>query len=174
MRPHASDLVIGISLIVVGVSLLGSVLGIWEGVVDVVAWSAVGVLGASVAARGWKMRSSARLFAGAFLFLAGCHAALWTSGVLQPNGEEAIASVCLWVGLSFFFVWLAAPHKLDILVPAALFVGPGIGYYIWWWDLARLSAIRDFAEDGWPALVILAGAGGVGRALWGRKRLPES
>lgn len=174
MKPKMGDLIVGTSLIVLGLALLGNVLGYWENVVSVVAWTAVGMLGGSIAVRGWSMHSSLRMFTGAFLLLAGFHAAMWAAGVLEPNGEEAIASVLLWFGLSFLFVWLSAPHKLDILVFAILFSGPGVGYYLWWWDVVRMSTIRNVAEDGWPALVILAGAGVVMRSLWGRKRLPES
>jgi hypothetical protein len=84
---------------------------------------------------------------------------------MVPTIEETLAAGMLWIGLAFAFLWLSAPRKLDLLVPAILFAGPGVGYYLWWYEVVRLEAMVRWVDAGWPLLLVLLGAGIMLRSL---------
>ena len=128
-------------------------------------WCILGVIGAILVVRGWRVRSTLLLFSGAFLLIAGVHTALWSFGVLEPRVEELAAAVLLWVGFASLFVWLPTPYKVDLLIPVVLFGGCGLAYYLWWWDVFRVSELRDVFANGWPMFIILLGAGILLRSL---------
>jgi hypothetical protein len=123
------------------------------------------VAGATLIVRAWPKRSSFRLFVGGVLFVAGVHACLWTFGVLEVDTEEAFAAFFLWVGLASVLMWLPNPHKLDLLIPAFLFGGAGLGYYLWWYDVYQWRELREFYAGAWPVFIMLLGAGIVLRSL---------
>lgn len=153
------EIVFGTSLVLMGGLLLAQALGIDMAWTRIATWVTVALLGGSVALSGWIRKSSFKKFLGAVLVVGGSHAALWSAQLFAPLPEEMIASVMIWIGLGFAFVWCSAPYKLDLLVPTVLFLGPGVGYYLWWYDLVRAATLRAIASNGWPVLIVLLGAG---------------
>ncbi len=162
MSPRAlhTDRTVGILMVLAGFGLfLVSLDVITLEILAGSAWLALGIAGVILIGRGWKDSSSILLFVGGFLFTAGVHTALWSFGVLELRPEELLPAIFLWIGLAMVFVWLPAPYKIDLLVPAVLFGGCGVGYYLWWWDVMRMSDLKELYGNGWPVLVILLGAG---------------
>jgi hypothetical protein len=137
-------------------------------------WAVLGVTGLVVAVNGWRSQSSFLLFLGGFLLVAGTHTALWSFGVLETTLEGILPAILLWIGLASLFVWLPTPYKIDLLIPALLFGGSGLGYYLWWWDIFRLSELKDLYADSWPLFLILLGGGILLRSLKRTRRKTSS
>jgi len=162
MSSHArrTDLTVGVLLVAAG-------LGLFLYAIDVIpfavlsgsVWLALGIAGLVVVLNGWKDDSSILLFIGGLLLVAGIHTALWSYGILEAHHEEILPAILLWIGLASLFVWLPAPYKIDLLVPALLFGGCGLGYYLWWWDVIRMSDLKYAYGHAWPLLLILLGGG---------------
>lgn len=166
MNAQGRDRLFGTILVLVGLGLfLNAVDVIRFETIETGVWIALSTCGLLLMIRGWKRKGSAVLFIGAFFFVAGIHAVLWTLGVLDVDGEGAVAAFFLWLGLASVFMWLPTPHKLDLLIPAFLFGGAGLGYYLWWYDLYRWREIQDAYESGWPVFLILLGGGIVFRSI---------
>jgi hypothetical protein len=131
-----------------------------------IAWCSASLLCGVHAVAGLIAGSTMRKFWGALGFVAAGQLALWNADILVPTLEESIASASLWLGLAFAFVWLSQPYKLDVLAAAVLFGGPGVGYYLWWHELVDLDSLEQWAGNGWPAIIILAGTGLILRACF--------
>ena len=165
MKRSISDMASGVLLIFIGLVLFLRVVGVAPQTMETLAWMLGSVLAGLQAALGFIRHSTAKKFWGSLGCVAAAHLAVWTSGLMEPTIEETMGAGLLWVGLAFTFVWLSAPHKLDLLVPAILFSGPGVGYYLWWYDLVRLESLKQLFDSGWPVLVVLLGAGILLRSL---------
>ena len=161
-----TDRTVGILLILVGVALFLYAIDVVPfDILSGSVWLGLGTAGFVIALNGWKQRASILLFVGGFLFVAGLHTALWSFGVLEARIEELLPAFFLWIGLASVFVWLPTPYKIDLLIPAFLFGGSGLGYYLWWWDVMRVSDLTDMYANGWPVLLILLGVGILLRSL---------
>lgn len=165
MNRRALDIVSGAFIVAAGLALMFRALDLLPDLMLTTAWGSASVLCGVHAVMGLVSNSGGKKFWGALGFVAAGHLALWSAGIMEPTIEETIASASLWVGLAFAFVWLSQPYKLDVLAAAALFCGPGVGYYLWWHEVVDLRSLERWAGDGWPALIILAGAGMVLRAF---------
>ncbi|MEK6650703.1 MAG: hypothetical protein AABY75_06990 [Bacteroidota bacterium] len=165
MSRRTTDIVSGILLASIGVLLSIRAAGVAPETMATVAWSLASILAGIHAFSGLVAGNTGRKFWGAFGCVAAAHSAVWSSGLMVPALEETIASGFLWVGLAFAFLWLSAPYKLDLLAPAIVFCGPGVGYYLWWYDVVRLESLERWAGDGWPFLLVLLGAGVLLRSL---------
>ena len=168
MSPKAlrTDRTVGIVMVLAGVALLLYAVDVLSfDILSGSVWLALGTAGLIIAINGWKDRSTILLFLGGFLLVAGVHTALWSLGVLEARLEELLPALLLWIGLASLLVWLPTPYKVDLLVPAVLFGGAGLGYYLWWWDIMRMSELRDVYANGWPVLLILLGGGIVFRSI---------
>ncbi len=165
MKRVPLDVISGVLLTAVGVLLFFRALGFAPDILLTSALVLVATLAAIFAVTGLLERKRGREFWGAFGCVAGAHLALWSSGVMVPTGEEIFAAGLLWFGLAFAFLWLSTPHKIDLLVPALLFGGPGVGYYLWWFEVARLRDMEHVIENGWPVLLVLLGGGILLRSL---------
>ena len=165
MNGRTTDAVSGILLALIGVALSFRAANVAPDTMATGAWSLASVLAGVHAVTGLVAGKMGRKFWGAFGCVGAAHAAVWSSGLMVPTLEETIAAGFLWVGLAFAFLWLSAPYKLDLLAPALLFCGPGVGYYLWWYDVVRLESLERWAGDGWPLLLVLLGAGVLLRSL---------
>jgi hypothetical protein len=159
MNRSTTDIVSGILLTLIGAVLTLRATGISPDATATIAWSLTSILAGLHAVTGLVEGSTARKFWGAIGCVGAAHAAVWNSGLMIPTVEESVAALFLWIGLAFTFLWLSAPYKVDLLAPAILFCGPGVGYYLWWYDIARLESMTRWADEGWPILLVLLGAG---------------
>lgn len=165
MKRVPLDVITGALLTTIGILLFFRALGFAPDILLTSALVLVATLAAIFAVTGLLERRRGREFWGAFGFVAGAHLALWSAGVMVPTGEEMFAAGFLWVGLAFAFLWLSTPYKIDLLVPAFLFGGPGVGYYLWWFEIVRLRDLEQAIESGWPLLLVLLGGGILLRSL---------
>lgn len=166
MNGRTLDVVSGSLIAAAGVALVFRAIDLRPELMATVAWSCASLLCGVHAIAGLVAGSTMRKFWGALGFVAAGQLALWSADILVPTLEESIASASLWVGLAFAFVWLSQPYKLDVLAAAVLFGGPGVGYYLWWHELVDLRSLEQWAGNGWPAIIILAGAGLILRAFF--------
>ncbi|MCU0452670.1 MAG: hypothetical protein MUE68_03360 [Bacteroidetes bacterium] len=166
MNGRGLDIVSGGLIVSAGLALFLRALDVQPEAMVTVAWSCASVLCGIHAVIGLIAGSNGRKFWGALGFVAAGQLALWSADILTPTLEESIAAASLWVGLAFAFVWLSQPYKLDVLAVAVLFGGPGVGYYLWWHELVDLRLLERWAGSGWPAIIILAGAGLILRAFF--------
>jgi hypothetical protein len=166
MNGRTLDIVSGSLIGAAGVALVFRAVGLQPELMSTTAWCCASSLCGVHAVAGLISGSTMRKFWGALGFVAAGHLALWSADILVPTLEESIASASLWVGLAFAFVWLSQPYKLDVLAAAALFGGPGVGYYLWWHEVVDLRSLEQWAGQGWPAIIILAGAGLILRAFF--------
>jgi hypothetical protein len=166
MNGRRLDVVSGALIVIAGSALMLRAIGVHHDLMATIALASASLLCGVHAIAGLVTGSARRKFWGALGCVAAAQLAMWNAGILEPTLEESIASALLWIGLAFLFVWLSQPYKLDVLAVAVLFSGPGVGYYLWWHELVDLHSLALWAGRGWPAVVILAGAGIILRAFF--------
>ncbi|MBI4429677.1 MAG: hypothetical protein HY562_11225 [Ignavibacteriales bacterium] len=158
-RKEISVLFLGILFIVLGLALFLDRLNVVTFGSGRFVWTAVAAFGAVLIVLAFVRRNRKSLFWGnLLLFFGGC-VALYHWHVI-PRGDFYILPLfSIALGLSFFTSYLYNPGNFVILVPATIFTGFGVVFYLWWWEYIDWFDLRSFARTYWPLLLIALGLG---------------
>jgi hypothetical protein len=147
---------IGIALILLGILLLLSRLGIiflsWQKI----AWVFAMVAGGYLAVEGIISNRRRRVFWGSLLFFVSLyHVLRWWFDV--HDHLLWLPSMAIALGLSYLIVFLNEPQRVTLLLPAFLFIGGGVLGILWWMEYIQWFELEDALRTYWPLALVAWG-----------------
>ena len=150
--------ILGILFIVLGSALLLDRLDVMSLRWGRVFWALVTVFGGVLVVLAFVNRIRRNLMWGnLFLFFGGV-VALYQWHVIPREDFYFLPMMSIAFGLSFLMTFLYEPRNLPLLIPAIVFVGFGVVFYLWWWEYLDWFDFRYYARTYWPVLLIALGA----------------
>ena len=122
-----------------------------------VIWTCIAVYGAALIVMAFMNRRKGTLTWGNILFFFGGLVALYQWRVIPRDEFYALPLLCVALGFSFLISYFYSPGNPVLLIPAFLFIGFGVVFYMWWWDYIDWFDFRYYARRYWPVLLIVLG-----------------
>jgi len=156
-RKDLSVFFLGILLIFLGVALFLDRLDVLSFRSGTFVWTVVAVFGAVLIGLAFVRRNRRSLFWGSLLLFFGGCIALYYWHVLPRSDFYILPLFSIALGLSFVTHFLYNPRNVVVLVPAVVFIGFGVIFYLWWCEYVDWYDFRRFARMYWPVLLIALG-----------------
>jgi hypothetical protein len=148
---------LGVLFIVLGLTLLLDRLDIIDLRWGKTVWLLVSIYGATLIAQAFVNRRRSHLLWGNLLFFFGGCIALWQWRIIPSEDFYFLPLMCLAVGFSCLTTYIYEPRNVALLIPAVVFVGFGVVFYLWWWEYLDWFDMRYYARRYWPMLLIAWG-----------------
>lgn len=156
--PFDTTTLVGGTLIIIGVLLLLSKLGIvmlsWRKILWVVGM----IAGAFLAVRGILTDRRGKIFWGSLLFFVSLYYVLWVWWIVDHDRLLWLPSMSLAFGLSYLVLFLYDPSRLTLLIPSAWFIGAGVIGILWWWEYLEWFEMEDALRTYWPLALVAWGS----------------
>jgi hypothetical protein len=149
--------VLGIFLILLGAALILNKLHVFHYGWGIILWVCLSVVGFVTVVQAFITRRRGVVFWGSLLFFVSVTMVAHRFVPIDFAPWDVPATFALTLGLSFLMLFFYDPRRLGVLIPVLFFVGYGVLYYLWWWDVIDWFEMKHYVSMYWPVLVILWG-----------------